>query len=177
MVIRKRLDLQGPAAAFITATLHNFVRLFEDESRANQMTEQIGETSSHYRASILAWIVMPSHIHLLLGFPAIERMSDFVRDLKQLSARRISPVLDASTRNDFGLPPSGSIWQPRFDDLIVTSDRQLRVKMNYIHENPVRVGLVSLPTDYRFSSAVDWMSGHAGLLPVDKNWEWLDREE
>ena len=38
-------------------------------------------------------------------------------------------------------------------------------KVNYIHLNPVRVGLVEMPNDYLFSNAIDYAGGK-GLVKV-----------
>jgi len=65
-------------------------------------------------------------------------------------------------------------WKPRFDDLIIWSEKQFRIKVNYIHNNPVKAGLVERPIDYAFSSATDWLLDKPGLVPVDKEWTWSD---
>jgi hypothetical protein len=63
-----------------------------------------------------------------------------------------------------------SLWKPRFDDVIIISEEQMRTKLNYIHNNPVKAGLVSNPEDDRYTSAGDWLDNRPGLLPIDKNW-------
>jgi len=65
------------------------------------------------------------------------------------------------------------LWKPRFDDLIVTSERQLKIKMEYIHNNPVKAGLVEQAEDWTYSSAVDWLTDRSGLITIDKEYNWL----
>ncbi|HMR82591.1 MAG TPA: hypothetical protein PKE30_05650 [Niabella sp.] len=42
----------------------------------------------------------------------------------------------------------------------------MRTKLNYIHENPVRAGLVKNPEDYIYSSASNYITGK-GIMEVD----------
>jgi hypothetical protein len=49
-----------------------------------------------------------------------------------------------------------SLWQPRSNVLLVTNESVLMQKVNYIHQNPVRAGMVERATDYRWSSARHW---------------------
>jgi hypothetical protein len=48
------------------------------------------------------------------------------------------------------------VWMPRFDDVIIASERVFLDKLNYMHENPIRAGLVSEATDWSWSSARFW---------------------
>ncbi len=42
------------------------------------------------------------------------------------------------------------------------------MKTEYIHQNPVRAGLVKLPGDWHWSSYADWQEGRYGPIPVDR---------
>ncbi|MGH8014685.1 MAG: hypothetical protein ACREBV_00655, partial [Candidatus Zixiibacteriota bacterium] len=53
-------------------------------------------------------------------------------------------------------PKRRGIWQERFDDLAIFGEEQFLVKLNYIHNNPVKKGLANAPEEYEFSSAKDW---------------------
>jgi REP element-mobilizing transposase RayT len=44
------------------------------------------------------------------------------------------------------------LWQPGFYDFNVHSEEKLLEKLNYMHNNPVKAGLVSSPCDYEWSS-------------------------
>ena len=91
---------------------------------------------------------MPNHFHLLIrldgGGP---ELSAFMRNIKSLSCRLI-------------FPDQSSIWASRFDDVAVFSEEQFRVKLNYIHNNPVKAGLAMTAENYAYSSARHW----AGLV-------------
>jgi putative transposase len=46
----------------------------------------------------------------------------------------------------------GELWQPRFFDRALRTVKEYNAKVEYIHLNPVRAGLVSRPEDWRWSS-------------------------
>jgi REP element-mobilizing transposase RayT len=50
------------------------------------------------------------------------------------------------------LAVKGTIWQKSFYDFGIYSEEKFRQKLDYIHANPVRKGIVDDPVDYRFSS-------------------------
>ena len=61
-------------------------------------------------------------------------------------------------------------WMKRFDDEVITTDEMLQVKLDYIHNNPVKAGLAGKQEDYRYSSARNYMLGDHSILDVETNW-------
>lgn len=46
--------------------------------------------------------------------------------------------------------------------------------MEYIHNNPVKEGLVIKAGDWLYSSAKDWLTDSSGLIEIDKDYKWLN---
>jgi putative transposase len=63
-----------------------------------------------------------------------------------------------------GLPPR--FWQPRFYDFNVWSAKKVREKLEYMHHNPVKRGLVKKPGDWKWSSFWFYEKGEGGLVAV-----------
>ncbi|MGB2885228.1 MAG: transposase [Dehalococcoidia bacterium] len=55
------------------------------------------------------------------------------------------------------------LWQPGFYDFNVYSEEKLLEKLNYIHGNPVKAGLVVSPRDYKWSSHREYFEGETRL--------------
>ena len=56
----------------------------------------------------------------------------------------------------------------RYDDVAVFTEEQFRIKLNYIHNNPVKAGLVTEQYSYQYSSAKNWETGISeGLITFD----------
>ena len=65
-------------------------------------------------------------------------------------------------------------WQQENYPIELTSNKFIDQKLAYIHENPVKAGLVDEPWEYRFSSARDYMNNQKGLLEVDRTADAVD---
>jgi putative transposase len=173
MGVRKRANITGPALVYITTTVKDWRPIFDDYKLAATVVNQLGGAAEFYRVTIAGYVLMPSHLHTLLGFRYIEKLSQFMQGFKILSSKKIKGMLSESDRARFTRKGKFRFWMHRFDDVIIISEKQFRIKLEYIHNNPVKSGLVRNPCDYQFSSAMDWLAGTAGLLPIDKEFSWL----
>ncbi len=113
---------------------------------------------------------MPNHIHMIAQSKTKGDVSNFIREWKSFSARQIitfakvrsSALLRAfsDSAKKYGLKEEQDhqIWMPRFDDLQLRSPEVTRIKVNYIHTNPVRKSIIESPEQYLYSSA-GWYIG------------------
>ncbi len=172
MVVRKRLKIVGPSLAFITTTVTDWTQVFNIKAAALETLRQLERTLTQHHASIAGYVLMPSHIHMLIGLPEISHLSKFVQTFKSMSSRRLKEM-DMGIYKDY-LYKRGRfrLWKPRFDDVIITSEKQFHIKLDYIHNNPIKAGLVSRSSDWLFSSAADWILDNRGILQIDKSFKW-----
>jgi putative transposase len=91
---------------------------------------------------LLAWVVMPNHVHLLVEIWKTPQ-SKLVKDWKGFSARRINQVLGRR----------GQLWQDDYWDRYIRDETHCRKVVHYIELNPVKAGLVKAPEQWPFSSA------------------------
>jgi len=92
---------------------------------------------------LYAAVVMPDHVHLLCmalrdGNGSIS-IPEITRTIKSESAHRINKALGRV----------GHVWQDESFDHVLRGDESLRKKTLYILENPVRAGLVKIPSRLR----------------------------
>jgi hypothetical protein len=101
--------------------------------------------------------------------------------LKEESAKRIIRALRQNFQHPrcrkmltrLRLPPTvqdGShyrLWQRRFYPFNVFSEKKRQEKLNYMHNNPVKRGLVSAPGDWPWSSWRFYYLQDASILPMD----------
>jgi putative transposase len=176
MPVTRRSDLHGPALVFITTTVVDWIPVFSNDSAALAAALQLRDVVRQFDLSVAGYVVMPSHIHALIGFPDISYMSRVMQAFKSLTSRCIKDLnickpWEETCKNDRFV-----LWKRRFDDLVVYSERQFRVKLEYIHSNPVRAGLVANATDWKYSSARDWILGEKGLIEIDRSCTWLSQK-
>jgi len=173
MVVRKRLKIQGSALVFVTTTVKDWLPVFTMESAADSTITQFSETIQIFKVSLMGYVLMPSHLHALIGFSEVEKLSEFIQTFKSLSSRRIKQLKLAKYNNKLYANGMLSLWKPRFDDIIITSEKQFKIKLEYIHNNPVKAGLVAKASDWKYSSAADWYDNRQGLIKIEKNFNWL----
>ena len=93
--------------------------------------------------TLLAWIIMPNHVHALVHIAPRSTLSDVVQSWKSVTAHRINRRLGRS----------GKLWQQDYFDRYMRDGRHIGRTIDYIHDNPVKAGLCNRPDTWRFSSA------------------------
>jgi REP element-mobilizing transposase RayT len=121
---------------------------------------------------LIGYVVMPEHVHLLISEPREGTPSTVLHKLKLGVARKLRKRKRACAgqlRLPFAAPrePLRAFWQARFYDFNVYSRGKKREKLNYMHANPVKRGLVNHPRDWAWSSWAYYFSGEKPLLPMD----------
>lgn len=94
----------------------------------------------HYR--LLAWVVMPNHVHLLVEIWQTPQ-AQLIKDSKGFTARRINRLRERR----------GKLWQDNYWDRYIRDETHYRKVVRYIEANPVKAGLVQTPEQWPFSSA------------------------
>ena len=96
---------------------------------------------SRYR--MLAWTIMPNHVHALFESMPGEPLGTVVSSWKRFTAR------EANLR----LGRSGAFWQRDYWDRFIRNEEHCRAVVDYIDLNPVKAGLVQEPQLWRWGSA------------------------
>jgi len=117
---------------------------------------------------------MPDHVHLIVN-PKDGGIRELAWRLKSLAAHRI--IDEAKSLSFFRERPDsdGSIhqvWQESFKALPLWSDWLIWQKINYIHNNPAKAGLVRSAIDYPWSSFRSFYLGDDEPLRIDNDWWW-----
>jgi putative transposase len=113
----------------------------------------------HFSATVLghctlhAYVVMPNHVHLF-ATPAVA-LCKLTKSLKGITAKRANTMLALT---------GSSFWQEESYDHLVRHASEFDKIRYYIEENPVRAGLVTAASQYRWSSA----GGATGGSPADQ---------
>ena len=162
MVHRFLISHDSPVL-FITVVTQHRLRVFQTDKMRDLLCSAIDEARRSAGFLIFAYVIMLDHMHLLTSRPSTT--SDLLRVVKGITARRIIDYLKASgyetslaklRHQQRDRKHKYSLWQPKRNVLPVFSEGMLMEKVNYIHANPVRAGLVEEATDYRWSSARIW---------------------
>jgi putative transposase len=119
---------------------------------------------------ILGYVIMPEHFHLLISEPQIGDPSTVLQVIKQHYAQHLIGRKRGKQNANQGLPWEAGpvhVWQARFYDLNVWTERKRIEKLRYMHRNPVKRSLVARPEDWRWSSFRWYMFGERAIVRVN----------
>ena len=130
---------------------------------------------------IVGCVLMPEHCHLLIWPSQATNPSEVMQSLKERTAKFVLKNLHenpesawcARMQKRLELPASVHhpahyrVWQRRFYDMNVWSQKKLLEKLNYMHNNPVKRGLVAEPGDWPWSSWRFYHLGDCSILEMD----------
>ena len=143
--------------------------------------EILEEVRSQFAASVVGYVVMPEHVHLLLSEPRKGALSKLLQVLKQRVSHVLRQRRRISGQLELAFPCSFArlrrFWQRRYYDLNVYSAQKLREKLDYIHANPVKRRLVVHPKDWPWSSWAFYAGGKQGVVTIDPTGEDHWRKE
>lgn len=106
------------------------------------------EKSNNTLVEIIAFCIMPTHIHLILKQVTENGIS-----------RYMAKVLDSYSRYfNIKHQRKGPLWEGHFENILVKTDEQILHLTRYLHLNPTSAGLVKKPEDWQFSSYHQYVS-------------------
>jgi putative transposase len=157
---------------FITFTCYRRLPLLRSIRARNMFVTILGQVRDRYGFSLVGYVVMPEHIHLLISEPAKGTPSTVIQILKQRVSRRLRRKRRAPAGQlnlifacgDDSLP---RFWQRRFYDFNVWSLKKKIEKLQYMHMNPLKRGLVTHPKDWPWSSFSFYSKCKQGLIRID----------
>ncbi len=178
MSTRKRDILELYNCFVITTTFNNWLKLLFEDKYYFEILNSIKFCLNKYNAELIAYVLMPNHIHLVLFYNEKTDVSGFMRDFKKYTSTRIRQLLEKdgkttiveNLRYNINLQKF-KIWKDRFDAVIIKHKNVLLTKINYIHNNPVKYGLVEKEEDWKYSSSGFYKTGEQGLITIKHAWE------
>ena len=170
---RKWTNKNLPGALhFVTGNVHQRRPVFRLEDACLAFLEELQNLKTKSECKIIAFVVMPDHIHFIAN-PFDGDIRGWTGALKSLSARRLTEIAPAGWF--VKTEAENQIWQESFKALPLWSNWMIWQKINYIHNNPLKAGLVNSAKDYRWSSFKAFYKMESEeLLSVDEDWWWQD---
>lgn len=137
-------------------------RIFRDPDDYTRFLGWLREAAKQFRVAIHAYVLMPTHLHLLLS-PSddggLGRMMQWV-------GRHYVPYFNAKYHR------TGTLWQGRYKATVIESEQYFLLCSRYIELNPVRVGLVASAADYSWSSLAHHLGSRSDPLITDHPVFW-----
>ena len=136
--------------------------IFFNEGDKQYYLSLLAHYSATFDCRILGYCLMMNHVHLVITPDEYDNLGRCMHGVAFSYARRFNKI------NQRG----GHLWENRYYSCPVDTDEHLWRVMRYVYRNPVKAGIVSIPWDYRWSSANADCNGSTS--PDLKLEEWLD---
>ncbi|MDQ7948046.1 MAG: transposase [Pedobacter sp.] len=169
-------DKQG--LYFITTTVVDWIDVFTRKELAFVVIDSLAYCQQQKGLVIYAWCLMPNHLHMIIGSKENINISDIMRDFKKFTAKKVIETIRSIREsrtwmiNKFEFAArihaksdQYKFWRDGFHPILLESSYFTAQKLDYIHQNPVKAGLVTQEEYYQYSSAIDYFGGK-GLLEV-----------
>ena len=134
----------GTQPYFVTTRTANSCALFRGPV-ASLAQEALLRLRERYGFSLMAYVFMPDHAHLVIVNAPGYSISQTMRIVKGAIARAVNQSLGRT----------GPVWQDGFYDRVPRTVDDLNAFIEYVHDNPVRAGLSVSAAGYQWSSALD----------------------
>jgi REP element-mobilizing transposase RayT len=150
---------------FVTLTVCGWVNVFNRSVYAELIFKSLNYCIEHKGLKVYAWVLMSNHLHMVAE--SEKNLGDILRDFKSFTSKEILKAIAGNPRESrkkwllylfryFGKISSGDrnmhFWQDG-NHPIALEGKWFFQKVNYIHFNPVKAGIVSEPEHYIWSSA------------------------
>ena len=158
---------------FITFSCYRRLPLLKAARARDVFVKELSKIRDEMGFHLIGYVVMPEHVHLLISEPKRGTPSTALQKLKLRVARKLRKRRRAGSAAQLRLPfdearePLRAFWQARFYDFNVYSLGKKKEKLNYMHANPVKRGLVSHPKDWPWISWAFYRGGEVGLVRID----------
>ncbi|WP_276135144.1 REP-associated tyrosine transposase [Polluticoccus soli] len=166
---------------FITFSVINWIDALSRPHYKDIVVDSLKYCIANKGLTIHSWVIMNNHVHMIISAEGDSQLADIVRDFKKFTAAKLLEAVDQSSESRrswmmwlFGAAGRANtnnthyqFWQQDNHPIALNNHPIAQQKIDYIHDNPVRAGIVFAPEHYIYSSAVDYYDIQKGLLPVE----------
>ena len=165
---------------YVTFTVVDWIDIFTRKKYKEIVLESFTYCQEEKGMIIYGYVIMSNHIHPILQSEKGD-LSGVIRDFKKHTSKRILEAIksEPESRREWmldlfskaaskhGRNKSYQLWKYGNHPEEIYSEKFLWSKLDYIHMNPVRAGIVDKASDYRYSSAGNYVKDE-GLIQVTK---------
>ncbi len=167
---------------FVTFSVVGWVDVFSREQYKEVVVESLRYCMDHKGLTLHAWVIMTNHVHLIISSKTA-KLEELVRDIKKFTSKQIIHAIRENPEESrkewmlslFRFTGSGNknnkefqFWKQDYHPVELATNDMLVQRLQYLHENPVRSGLVWEAWHYKYSSAINYYTNERGLLKIEQ---------
>lgn len=166
---------------FISFSVVNWIDVFVRNTYRDILIDSIVHCQNKKGLVVHAYVIMTSHVHMIISRKGSNALEDIMRDLKKFTSYKIVGAImqhPRESRKEWLLKmfeengrknPNNTkyqFWQQDNHPIELTDNKMIEQRLIYLHENPVKAGFVRLAEEYTYSSANDY-AGVKGYVEID----------
>jgi REP element-mobilizing transposase RayT len=159
----------------VTSTIVEWLPVFTNKPYFDIMIQSLIFCRKHKGLQLFSYVILDNHFHLVVCGPNLSRT---ITDFKKFTARSIIDRLKqdqkawllnqlAYFKKRHKTQSNYQVWQEGYHPELIMSDDMFRQKVEYIHNNPVKRGLVALPEHWLYSSARNYLLKDSSVIQLD----------
>ena len=164
---------EGVYPHLVTSTVVYWIPVFCRDDYFRLLTDSLCHCIERKGLMVHAYVIMPNHFHAVLS-QTDGRLSDVIRDLKKHTSKALAAKLEldgrmtwlAAMRRAAGHEGGVRVWDEAFHPEQVHTEAFCQQKLDYMHNNPVRAGYISDPSEWKYSSAAACFRGEGSAVPI-----------
>ncbi|AEA44309.1 REP-associated tyrosine transposase [Fluviicola taffensis] len=171
MLSGNKLTIKKPQGSYyLTLTIVGWVDIFTRECYQKIIIETLQYYIKNKTLHVYSYCIMSNHIHLIVNVDMEFSLSDIIRDFKKYTSRKIVETIrtEPESRREWLLKhfetaaiihsktKNHKVWQDGNHAIELYNERFTWTKVQYIHQNPVRAGLVTSAEFWKYSSASNY---------------------
>ncbi|MGN6493944.1 MAG: REP-associated tyrosine transposase [Agriterribacter sp.] len=164
---------------FMTFTVVDWIDLFSRQLYRDILIKNMKHCQLNKRLSVGAYVIMMNHMHVIWQSKS-GNLSGILRDYKSFCTKELIAAIENNPESRkewllraFAFHAGGTnqnkdykLWTNNNHPEQIYTEKFMRTKLDYIHDNPVRAGWVEKPEDYLYSSASNYILGK-GIMEID----------
>lgn len=145
-------------AYFVTTVTYQRQNIFAGDDNCDILIKVLQFYRERIHFSIFGYVILPDHFHAIIQVPEDKSISTIMRGIKRSSAFQINQNLNRR----------GPVWQAGYYEHVIRSTRDLKARLDYIHKNPLKTGVVKELEKYKYSSYRSYYFNDDSIFAVDK---------
>ncbi len=161
---------------FVTFSVVDWLPVFVSETACRIITDSFEFCRQCKSMCVNAYVIMPTHLHAIVFDSSgnSKRLNQTLTDFRKFTGRQLTGLCLSSMPACFGVALETAapddrdhrFWQESRHPMAIETEGFWRQKLDYLHENPCRKGLVRKASDWRFSSAAWYVSDMASKCDI-----------
>jgi len=162
---------------FVTCTILHWIPIFTRKESVQIIIDSLKFLQEKDNLKLYAYVILENHLHMIVQSDDIEKS---MKSFKQFTAKEILNLLKKENvktileqlkfyKKSHHKATEYQVWEEGYQPKLIVSDSMMKIKIDYIHNNPVKRGYVDVTSHWRYSSARDYEDLN-GLIEVEKFW-------